>query len=212
LIVPAFQSLSRNPELTRRTQPREVEISAAATAEDVAAGRASAINQTIRKTHIVAPVGCFFETVARVDPKDETKGYEGLGRFFAENYVLYRLGLPIDRFSPAGIVATRWLFDTTFPFVCLICFSLITKPDRSPRADRFYAKMKTPIAPTALEDQAEVERSFATPQRFDDTKLFPQSNWEFTRWTRRDVVGFFGCWGIVGLILMFLWIVLRLGA
>ena len=212
LIVPASSSLSRSPQLTLRTQPREVTVAAAATSQDVAVGLASSITQTVLKTHVVAPVGCFFETVARIDPKNPDAGLEGSGRFFAENYLLYRLGVPIDHFGPAGVVASRWLFDTIFPFVCLIFFSLLTKPDRSARADRFYARMKTPVAQTPQKDQAEIEMSEAQPHRFDHEKLFPRSNWEFTRWSRTDVAGFFGCWGIVGLILVFLWFVLHLGA
>ncbi len=77
---------------------------------------------------------------------------------------------------------------------------------------RFYARMKTKVAPTPEEDQAEVEASHANPSRFDHLKLFPATNWEFTKWTRKDVVGFFGCWGIVGLILLLLWTVLHVGA
>jgi Na+/proline symporter len=212
LLVPAVQSLRRQASLTLRTESRVVEISAPATAEDVAAGRASAVNQTIRKIHVVAPVGCFFEQVALVDPQNPDAGYEGIGRFFTENYLLHAIGVPLQRLGPAGVVASRWLFDSLFPFVCLIVFSLITPANRSPRAAGFYAKLKTPVAPTPDQDRAEVEKSYAEPHRFDDLKLMPWTNWEFTKWTRKDFAGFFGCWGIVGVILIFLWVVLHLGA
>ena len=41
--------------------------------------------------------------------------------------------------------------------------------------------------------------------------MFPGSNWEFTKWTRKDFVGFFGCWAIVAVILLVLRAVLNAG-
>ena len=209
--APRIQVLQARSALAQ-AQARLATLSAGPRAEDVAAGRASTVNQTIRKMHVVAPVGCFFEQVARVDPQNPDAGYEGIGRFFTENYLLYAIGVPLQRLGPAGVVASRWLFDSLFPFVCLIVLSLITPANRSTRAAGFYAKLKTPVAPTPEKDRAEVEKSYAEPHRFDDLKLMPWTNWEFTKWTRKDFAGFFGCWGIVGVILAFLWIVLHVGA
>ena len=83
--------------------------------------------------HVVAPTGCFFETVARIDPQNLNADYEGLGRFFTENYLLHAVGVPIQRFTPAGVVTARWMFDALFPFVCLILFSLATRANHSER-------------------------------------------------------------------------------
>ena len=212
LIVPAVPALARSSALTLRTNPRTVMISAPATTEDVAAGRARSVNETIMVPHVVAPTGCFFETVARIDPQNLNADYEGLGRFFTENYLLHAVGVPIQRFTPAGVVTARWMFDALFPFVCLILFSLVTQANHSARADQFYARLKTPVAPTAELDRVEVEQSIAKPERFDHLKLLPRTNWEFTKWTGKDFAGFFGCWGIVGVILVILYLVLHVGA
>jgi hypothetical protein len=72
--------------------------------------------------------------------------------------------------------------------------------------------MKTPVAPTPEDDRREVELSYAHPHRFDDRKLLPGTNWEFTRWSAADYMGFGGCWAVVGLILLLLWGVLRVGS
>src|SRR5439155_6667625 len=127
-LVPAIAALRQHPSLVTRTEPRQVEVSAAATPEDVSAGRATAVNQTIRKLHTIAPVGCFFEQVARIDPKDSNSAYEGLGRFFTENYLLHLIGVPIQTFTPAGVVAARWPFDGLVPFLCLIALIFLTRP------------------------------------------------------------------------------------
>jgi Na+/proline symporter len=212
ILVTNLPSLRQHPSLTLRTEARQVEIAAPATTQDVAAGRATAINQTISKRHTVPPVGCFFEQVARINPKDPTSAYEGIGRFLTENYILHLLGVPIQKLSPAGVVTSRWLFDSVLPFVCLITFSLFTRPSAPELAPGFYAKMKTPVAPTREEDRREVELSYEHPARFDHLKVLPRSQWEFTRWSAADYMGFGGCWAIVGLILLLLLGVLKVGS
>ena len=207
-VVPAFK---RAPALVLQTPERHVQVTVAATAADVAAGKAQREGQPILMPHTILPAACFFEKVARIDPSDPNSPYEGIGRFNVESYILYLVGVPIQRFSSSGLVAVRWGFDGLFPFLMLIVFSLVTKADPA-RAPGFYAKMKTPIAPTPEKDQQEVQLSYAQPNRFDDRKLLPNSNWEFAKWTWQDVTGFGGCWIIVGLILLFLWGLLRLGA
>ncbi len=110
------------------------------------------------------------------------------------------------------MIAVRWGFDGLFPFISLVVFSLLTKPDELERADRFFAKMRTPVAPTPQLDKEEVEFSYQKPDRFDYKKIFPRSHWQFTRWKKEDVLGFLGCWLIVGAILVVLWGILQIGA
>jgi hypothetical protein len=87
----------------------------------------------------------------------------------------------------------------------------LSEADRH-RIDGFFAKLKTPVAPTPEEDEREVTLSYEKPHRFDHRKLFPGSTWEFNKWRPIDYVGFLGCWGIVGLVIGFLWVVLNVGA
>ena len=69
-----------------------------------------------------------------------------------------------------------------------------------------YVKMKTPVDPVPEKDEAEIEKSYANPDRFDQNKLFPNSNLEFQRPTKYDVIGFITCFGIcfviIGLVLL----------
>jgi hypothetical protein len=136
----------------------------------------------------------------------------GDGRFQIEVFVLHLMHVPVERFSSADLRTTRWAFDGIFPFVLMILVSMVTAPAEENRIDRFYAKLKTPVAPTPELDLEEVSKSFQDPHRFDDLKLLPGTNWEFTKWTKKDFVGFFGCWAIVGIILVILWAVLHVGA
>jgi SSS family solute:Na+ symporter len=182
-----------------------------ATAEDVTQGKAERKGQAIEKPIVVEPMSVFFDSVARVDPKDPNSPREGIGRFKVENYSLHLLGVPVERFSSAAMTTVRWAFDGLFPFCVLILFSLITKPDELVRADRFFAKMRTPVAPTPELDKQEVQLSFEMPHRFDGKKIVKGSNWQFTKWDRNDFIGFLGCWMIVCAILLVLWGVTHIG-
>ncbi|MFM9029666.1 MAG: hypothetical protein ACKOTF_03125 [Opitutaceae bacterium] len=62
--------------------------------------------------------------------------------------------------------------------------------------------MKTPVAATLEEDARRVSDSYANPTCYDHLKLFPGSNWEFTKWDRMDGLGFLACCALVGLVLL----------
>jgi SSS family solute:Na+ symporter len=211
LVVPSVEGLRRSPALLLQTSETVTRASAPATAVDVAGGRAKRVGEAIEKKHVIAPAACFFESIARSDPMDVGSAYEGVGRFYSENYLLHLLGVPVERFSAAGIVASRWFFDSLFPFVILMAFSLVTPRSTGQRVDRFYAKLKTPIGATEEEEAAALRESLESPERFEKQKLFPGSAWEFTRWSRKDFVGFSVCWVVVGLIVLVLYGVVRVG-
>jgi Na+/proline symporter len=250
---PQSTSFRRLPALLLKSDPYTTRVEAPATAEDVAAGRANNVGQLIPQNHVVPAKAMFFEGgVALSKASDPQSPLEGVGRFEVENFILYHLGLPLNKFGPAGLEACRWFFDGLFPFVVLIGLSYLTQgllerePANAPEAARqplahdpfstqafalgdsqhgqlsrrqqhelriarFYAKMKTPIAPSVQQDQEEVAKSFADPTRFDHLKLFPGTAWEFTKWDTQDYFGFFGCWAGVLLVLGFLWFILQLG-
>jgi Na+/proline symporter len=202
--VPHWRWFRQLPSATLQTHERITRVIAGATTEDVTAGRAERVGQPIARPHLIRPVGVFFESVARVNANDASTPLEGIGRFHVENFILHHLGLPLDRFGPAGLLAARWFFAALFPFLLLMGVSWLGQPGDPVLAARFYAKMKTPVAAKPEADQAELARSQTQPDRFDHQKLFPGSQWEFTRWARRDYLGFAACWGLVGAILLLL--------
>lgn len=217
--VPAF---ARQPSLLRQTEVRQVTVKTAAIDEDVKAGRATSIGQAIEKNITIDAKPLFFEKIARSDPTDPNSALEGLGRFNFECYLTYQLGVPLDKWGPAGINTTRWTFAGLSPFIMLMVLSYLTpsrrlnpdgsKTDLETLKDKFYARMKTPVNPNLEEDNREVALSEANPTRFDHLKLFPGSSWEFCKWERQDYLGFFGCWAGVLAILALLQGLLALGS
>jgi hypothetical protein len=122
------------------------------------------------------------------------------------------VGVDVAGFSPAALLTTRYLVDALLPILLIVAISLLTPPTDPVRVARFYARMKTPVAPTLAEDARAVEESYANPTRFDHLKLFPNSNWEFTTWDKRDAYGFAVCCALVGVVLLVFKAVLTLGA
>lgn len=154
------------------------------------------------------PEAVYWESVVRVRPSDPASPVEGRGRFNLECWLLGRAGLPVTRWSPNRRLVAQFYFDALFPFAVLILVSLVTRPVERARVDQFYGKMKTPVGATPELELAAMEETRRNPHRFDHTKLFPRSSWEFTKWNREDTVGFLSCCAvsavIVGLFVLLL--------
>ncbi len=183
-----------------------------ATPADVKAGKATEVGQPIYGERLHDPIPVYFDRIVLTNPNDPKSPLRGDGRFNVELYSLHLFGLPVTRLHKADKDSCEWLFDMLVPFVVIMGVSLVTSLGDPVRADRFYAKMRTPVGDTPEEDKRQIEISNAEPHRFDDTKLFRNSQWQFVRWTKKDYVGFFGCWMIAGAIMAFLWGVLHAGA
>lgn len=212
-VVSSIPALARSEALTLLTRERVVTTQVAATAADVAAGLAAAEGKTITKTRRIEPVSVYFEEgVVRVDPKDPNSPKTGKGLFRTEVYLLAVLGFDVAGFSAAQLLTTRYMVDFLLPVVVLIVMSLLTQPTEPARVARFYARMKTPVAETLEADARAVEESYANPTRYDHLKLFPHSNWEFTKWDKVDTVGFLCCCALVGVVLLVFKGVVSLGA
>jgi len=113
----------------------------------------------------------------------------GRGFFKPELYALHVCGVDFKRLSPSQVEAISLLIRLLFPFLALFIVGMLTKPMDAKLLDRFYAKMRTPVNEDHEQDAIDVEMSMKNPERNADLRLFPSSNWEFTRLPRYDVIG-----------------------
>ena len=150
--------------------------------------------------------------MVRVNPNDPNSPKTGKGLFRSEVYLMSVLGFDVAGFTAAELLTTRYLVDFLLPVTVLIVMSLLTQPTDPVRVGRFYARMKTPVAATLEEDAKVVEASYANPTRYDHLKLFPRSNWEFTKWDKVDAIGFICCCAVVGVVLVVFKAVLVVGS
>ncbi|MEO6005094.1 MAG: hypothetical protein ABIZ04_08140 [Opitutus sp.] len=211
--IPLVPSLARSSALTAMTKERIVRVESKATSEDVAAGRAKTQDEVLVRTRRTEPVSVYFEEgVVRINPADLNSPKIGKGLFRVEVFLVSLFGVDVTQFSSAQLMTTRYLVDALLPILILIVASLLTQPTDPVRVARFHVRMKTPVGATLDEDAVAVEESYANPTRYDHLKLFPKSNWEFTKWKREDTYGFFACCGLVGFILIFFKAVLMIGS
>lgn len=211
--VSAIPSLAQSEKLTLMTRERIVTVESVATKEDVASGRAAQVGDPVVKQRRIEPVAVFFEEgVAPVNPADPDSPRRGRGLFRTEIFLVQALGFDVAGFTPAQLSAARYLVDGLFPIVILMVASWLTPRTERGRVERFYVRLKTPVAETLELDAAEVEKSYAQPARFDHRKLFPNSDWEFTKWDRQDFGGFLACCALVGVVLLVFKSALMIGA
>ncbi len=211
-VFPMIPAVRSHEALTAQTAPREVTVVTGALQEDVEAGRARAVGESIRKSHRIEATGIFFENVVRIDPDDPASPVEGRGRFNAEIWVLSILPINLSRWTKAQLVAARFFFDALFPFVLLFGISPLTRPVDKRRLDRFYGKLHTPVQPTPDEDDSAVELAAHNPEAFEPRKIWPGSSWEVLKPGRIDWIGFGGSWVVVILVLFTLWLLARIGS
>jgi len=147
------------------------------------------------------PVPVYWKQLVRINPNDPASALEGRGRFNLECWALDKLGLDVVKLAPQGREAAIFYFDGLFPFLVLLIVSYLTKPTDPTRVALFYGKMKTPVGDTPELEAAAMEETRRNPGRFDHTKLFRHSTWEFCKWDRVDTVGFLICCAVSGAII-----------
>ncbi len=147
------------------------------------------------------PVPVYWKQLVRINPSDPASALEGRGRFNFECWVLDKFGLKVGELAPQSREAATFYFDGAFPFLMLFLVSYLTRPTDKARVDLFYGKMKTPVGDTPELEAAAMEQTRLNPGRFDHTKLFPHSTWEFCKWDKVDTVGFLICCAVSGAII-----------
>jgi SSS family solute:Na+ symporter len=160
----------------------------------------------------VRPVPMYFDRVVHQDPFDLSSPLVGGGRFNLEAWTLSKAGLNLTHMTGRDLQSVQFFFAAIFPFIVLVVASLLTRQPAREKVDWFFGKMKTPVGATPELEAATMEETRRNPRRFDHTKLFPSSNWEWTKWDKTDTVGFLICLGVSGGIIAMFWFLLRLTA
>jgi hypothetical protein len=231
--VQHLPALSQAPALIQKSEPLAANYTIAAPTEslrDVAAARKIKLEKLARVNDLAidavvkqgtvlalapapARVAIYFAKVVRINPEDLNSPQTGTGRFNLEAWLLEKAGLvDLKHMTKPDLQAVQFYFDGVFPFIVLIVVSLLTKAPAREKVNYFFGKMKTPVDATPELEIAAMEETRRDPSRFDHTKLFPASNWEWTKWDRTDAVGFVICLGVSAGIVSMFWFLLRLTA
>ena len=151
------------------------------------------------------PASVYWRSIVRINPPDPASPLRGTGRFNLECWVLRHAGLDVAALTSNQRFTTQFFFDGFFPFIVLILVSYLTRRTEAARVDQFYGKMKTPVGETPELEAAALAETRRSPHRFDHTKLFSHSSWEFCKWDRVDTIGFLVCSALsAGIIFLFI--------
>jgi SSS family solute:Na+ symporter len=190
-VLTKFDSVKQLKWLTQQTSEQTVIRNLPAKQEDVEKGIAIQAGQKIKKEFIIHPVSIYYDSVARSNPDDANSPMTGIGRLHTELIIAKTIGLNLQEMKPSMLLTIRYLVASFLPYIILIPVSLFTKnKGLEENIARFYVKMKTRVIADRQLDNAELQKSYDNPTRFDHTKLFPNSDWEFCKWTKEDFWGF----------------------
>jgi hypothetical protein len=123
----------------------------------------------------------YFDRVVHQDPFDLSSPLVGGGRFNLEAWTLSKAGLNLAHMTGRDLQSVQFFFAAIFPFIVLAIASLLTRPPPQDKVDWFFGKMKTPVGATPELEAATMEETRRNPHRFNQTKLFPRSSWEWTK-------------------------------
>lgn len=209
-LLPLFGTVKCSPWLTQQTSEMTLLRTASATDDEVLFGKAKYEGEKIQRQLLVPSMPIYYDSVARLNPMDADSPMVGIGRLHTEMIIVRLMGVDLTASSPSALLTYRYLVVSFLPFMVLIPLSLLTRDSGLEKnIARFYVKMKTPVLSDPLKDRQELEKSYAEPTRFDHTKLFPNSNWEFCKWTRTDAIGFFTSIAITAGIIVLFWSLIR---
>ena len=202
-LVPEISpGLRSNEAFLKMTEVVETKTERKASPSDVAAGKAVNVGDAMIDINKTGGKSLYWSNGVITD--DGGPRGEGTFRF---DMIIYDkiLGFDLTKVRNATLSTLDLPFKIIAPFLVMILVSLFTQPNSKKALDRLYVKMKTPVDPDPERDEAEIDVSYARPDRFDDRKLFPGTQLEFQRPTKMDFWGFVGCFAIcfaiIGIVL-----------
>jgi solute:Na+ symporter, SSS family len=158
-----------------------------------------------------APKGdaMYFAKVGHKDSGNLSSPLVGTGRFNIEVWLEEKVGaihalhtlmptlIPeLVNMTKADLLAMQFFFDGILPFIVLIVVSFLTTAPEREKVAYFFGKMKTPVGATPELEEETMAETHRNPGRFDHTKIFPHSDWEWTKWNKEDTIGFIACLGV----------------
>ena len=136
----------------------------------------------------------------------------GKGLLRVEMVMLSLAGVPLENLSYPMLETLRFMMKFALAFLPFLIVARLTRPMDKDLLDFFYGRLRTPAVADRELDAAEMELTRADPQRFDHLKMFPNSNFEFSKWDRYERKGIVKIMIWVSLIYVLLIIIANLGA
>ncbi len=211
-VVPAIPSLRESATLTVETKERTEITKVRAKESDIASGQAKQLGEMITKNVTIPARAIYFEKVERKDAADANSSKIGKGNFRFQLWIVSAIGIDLTGFTKAGLDTASFAVDIFLPFLLLFIISLLTKPNSEQTLREFYGRIHTPAVADKDLDALEVQKRIDDPSLVEKDKLFPNTNWEFWKPTKQDIIGFIACWIGVAIIVALYFIITGIGA
>lgn len=206
LVPMLFPSLRSADGLLLKNEDRLVERSYVATIGDVEVadrqGRDLSVGEAFTKSYNIAGRSIFWDQGIR----HEDGRSIGAGTLHLDLWGLHALGMDLEHYPRALNETIRFLLRVLVPFGLLVSVTLVFPRNASPLVDRFFVKMRVPVTPDLAIDAARVRAAQEDPDYGRDGLMFPNSQWEMQKFRGVAATGFFICCGVVGLLLLFLYL------
>jgi SSS family solute:Na+ symporter len=167
------------------------------------------ISDPFEKTYVLTQKSIFWTKGIKADQNGRVTGS---GLINLELLFLDSVGFDLTKNPYALNETIRILIRTITPFLVFFFIALSFRRESNQRIDHFFIKMKTIVSHDPDTDTRELALAFAHPERVNHLKLFPNSDWEFDRWNKEDVLGFVISIGIVLLLIGLMLFIVSVGA
>ncbi len=136
--------------------------------------------------------------------QEDVSAKSGRGALNVDFLLYYGLGFDLSGASKATLETLRLPLRLVLPFLILLIASLCTPRDDQKALNRYFAKMKTEVNRDPNVDLRNLEKSYSQPGRFESQRLFPGTDWEFTKPRPKDWIGFLVSIGVCYLVVQLL--------
>jgi SSS family solute:Na+ symporter len=211
ITAPEVQKTYTASERDIQNRAKEIEKWNMLNAKGLAKGECPAalkIGDKFTKTYLPAPRAVFWDQNIK-KRKDGT--HYGDGLFKTELYIMYLCGFNFSKFTPSQVEAISISIKLIFPFLAVILIGMFTKPVPKDVLDRFYVKLRTPVNEDHDQDAIDVAENQAHPERTEHVLLFPNSNWEFQKQPKYDIIGMSIAAGVGVVLTTAIYLVAKIG-
>ncbi|MCP5535740.1 MAG: sodium:solute symporter family protein [Akkermansiaceae bacterium] len=229
VLVPLVPGLRYNETLLMQTQPIVASSTYVATEGDVRRRlsdieewqKMHAVGKSVGSEPKALKLGDTFEDSYEIPAESifwTSLVKDGQGRVMGEGFLnvellaLHGLGVDLSENTPSLNKTIAISLKMIVPFGAMFIVGLLTRPQDKRHLDVFYAKLRTPVSSNHDEDAERMRLTTEDPSRYDDRKLFKNSNWELRKWDWDDWRGIIYAAASIAGIIGLLWGMLHIGA
>jgi len=118
-------------------------------------------------------------------------------------FILYSISIDLSQLSNSWLATIDYTMQIMIPFSILFIVSIFSTPPELKKINGIFARLQTLISEDQDVDIRQIQQYIDNPDAYENRKLFPGSNWEFTKLDKKMTLGFLNCVALAVIILGF---------